>query len=104
MLPLKQLLSFLLTEIYADCRTPLRSIHREGIDFLADVVETNLQLVGAEHKVTSAFHSRTNSMVERYNGILCTILTKYVLGAVRRWEIFAAFCVTVPSCLAWDYS
>ncbi|MEL7521412.1 MAG: DDE-type integrase/transposase/recombinase, partial [Cyanobacteria bacterium J06553_1] len=79
---------FLYTEIYTNYGSPQEIFTDRGSNFLADVVEAYLQLVGTKHKYTSAFHPRTNSVVERYNGTLGKILTKYVMGAVRRWDHF----------------
>lgn len=44
--------------------------------------------VGVKHKLTSAFHPRTNSKVERFNGIIKPMLRKYVNGAIHRWDDF----------------
>ncbi|KAJ8651193.1 hypothetical protein O0I10_013365, partial [Lichtheimia ornata] len=39
-----------------------------------------------KHKLTSAFHPRTNAKAERTNGIVKQMIRKYVNGDINRWD------------------
>lgn len=59
-----------------------------GSNFCGGVVNYYTKSLQTEHKLTSAFHPRTNSKVERLNGIFKAMLCKYVNGALHRWDDF----------------
>lgn len=44
--------------------------------------------VGINHKLTSAYHPRTNSKVERFNGVIKPMLRKFTNGAIHRCDDF----------------
>jgi len=56
-------------------------------------VQEYVKRLGSHHKLTSAFHPRTNGKVERYNGTVKNMLRKYVQGALHRWDEFVEAAV-----------
>lgn len=67
---------------------PTEIITDRGTNFTSGLVKEYVKRIGANHKLTSAFHPRTNSKVERYNGVIKQMLRKYVNGAIHRWDEF----------------
>lgn len=67
---------------------PVEILMENGKSFTANLIELYSEKLGINHKLTSAFHPRTNSKVERFNGIIKPMLRKYVNGANHRWDNF----------------
>lgn len=55
---------------------------------MAAAVDNYLGRLKIKHKLTSAFHPRTNGKVERLNGVLKQMLRKFVQGAIHCWDQF----------------
>lgn len=79
---------FIYEEIVMRFGCPSEIITDRGANFTSGLVKAYTKRVGINHKLTSAFHPRTNSKVERYNGIIKQMLRKYVNGAIHRWDDF----------------
>ena len=79
---------FLYEEIVMRFGCPAEIITDRGSAFTSNLIKSYVHRMGANHKLTSAFHPRTNSKVERFNGIIKPILRKYVNGAIHRWDDF----------------
>ena len=79
---------FIYEEIVMRFGCPSEIITDRGANFTSDLVKAYTKRVGINHKLTSAFHPRTNSKVERYNGIIKQMLRKYVNGAIHIWDQF----------------
>ncbi|KAJ8663288.1 hypothetical protein O0I10_000526 [Lichtheimia ornata] len=59
-----------------------------GANFMGKFLDYYLGRLKAKHNLTSAFHPRSNGKVERTNGILKSMLRKYVHGEIHRWDDF----------------
>ena len=79
---------FIYEEIMMRFGCPVEIITDRGSSFKSNLVKAYSARVGVKHKLTSAFHPRTNAKVERFNGIIKPILRKYVNGAIHRWDDF----------------
>ena len=79
---------FIYDEIVMKFGCPIEIVTDRGSNFTSGLVEEYLKRIGVNHKLTSAFHPRTNGKVERYNGIIKTMLKKYVMGETHRWDDF----------------
>jgi hypothetical protein len=79
---------FLYSEIFMNYGIPVEICTDRGASFCSGLVRQFMKRVKVNHKLTSAFHPRTNSKVERYNGILKPMLRKYVQGQLHRWDDF----------------
>ncbi|CEP06777.1 hypothetical protein, partial, partial [Parasitella parasitica] len=79
---------FIYEEIVMRFGCPSEIITDRGANFTSGLVEAYTKRIGTNHKLTSAFHPRTNSKVERYNGTIKQMLRKYVNGAIHRWDDF----------------
>jgi hypothetical protein len=79
---------FIYEEIVMRFGCPSEIVTDRGANFTSGLVAAYTKRVGTNHKLTSAFHPRTNSKVERYNGIIKQMLRKYVNGAIHRWDDF----------------
>lgn len=80
---------FLYEEIFSVYGCPTEILTDRGANFCAEVVEEYLRLMQVKHRLTSAFHPRTNGLNERFNGTLQDTLSKIMGDAsVSRWEEF----------------
>ncbi|KAK4517547.1 uncharacterized protein ATC70_000887 [Mucor velutinosus] len=79
---------FIYEEIVMRFGCPSEIVTDRGANFTSGLVTAYTKRVGINHKLTSAFHPRTNSKVERYNGVIKQMLRKYVNGAIHRWDDF----------------
>ncbi|KAG1167753.1 hypothetical protein G6F36_012446 [Rhizopus arrhizus] len=79
---------FIYDEIVMRFGCPSEILTDHGANFNSGLVNAYLKKVGTHHKLTSAFHPRTNSKVERFNGVFKGMLRKYVNGALHRWDDF----------------
>ena len=67
----------------------------QGTEFNNKIVDSLLRVVGTEHKVTSAYHPRTNGQVERFNQTFVDMLRKMCFENKLlwpRWIPYAMFC------------
>ena len=59
----------------------------EGKNLWGGVVQKYLIKIGTAHKGTSPFHSRTNGKIESVNGLIRSMLIKYLFGKpTRLWD------------------
>ena len=57
-----------------------------GSNFCSTLVKEYQRRIGVKHKLTSAYHPRTNSKVERFNGVIKPMLRKFTNGALHMWD------------------
>ncbi|EIE92297.1 hypothetical protein RO3G_17168 [Rhizopus delemar RA 99-880] len=67
---------------------PAEIVTDRGANFLSKLVKSYCERLNTTHRMTSAFHPRSNGKCERLNGILKTMLRKYVHGAIHIWDQF----------------
>ncbi|KAG1244868.1 hypothetical protein G6F68_015271 [Rhizopus microsporus] len=67
---------------------PNEIVTDRGANFLSKLVANYSRRVNITHRMTSAFHPRSNGKCERLNGILKSMLRKYVHGAIHIWDQF----------------
>lgn len=77
---------FIYNEIVMKFGCPIEIVTDRGSNLTSELVEEYLKRIGVKHKLTSAFHPRTNGKVERYNGVIKSMLRKYVLGDITIWD------------------
>ena len=56
---------------------PKELLSDQGREFLNNIVEKMLKISGIEHRVTSAYHPRTNGLTERFNQTMVKALSKH---------------------------
>jgi hypothetical protein len=79
---------FLYEEIVMRFGCPREILTDRGANFSSNIVKHYLKKLDVHHKLTSAFHPRTNGKCERLNGTLKAALRKYTNGALHRWDDF----------------
>lgn len=77
---------FIYEEIVCNFGCPEEILTDRGSNFTARTLESYLRRIHIKHLMTSAYHPRTNGMVERVNGILGQILTKLCKGVTHHWD------------------
>ncbi|KAG2190788.1 hypothetical protein INT47_000170 [Mucor saturninus] len=78
--------NFLYEEIVMRFGCPNEILTDRGANFMSHILSFYIKKIKLHHKLTSAFHPRTNGKCERLNGILKQMLRKYVHGAINRWD------------------
>ncbi|KAG1282954.1 hypothetical protein G6F66_011024 [Rhizopus arrhizus] len=79
---------FIYEEIVMKFGCPTEIVTDRGANFTSKLVKQYAQRIRTTHKLTSAFHPRTNGKCERLNGIFKAMLRKYVHGAIHMWDCF----------------
>ncbi|CDH56331.1 predicted protein [Lichtheimia corymbifera JMRC:FSU:9682] len=78
--------------IYEEIVLPFGCMHEivtdRGANFMSGVLANYLGRLKVKHKLTSAFHPRTNAKAERTNGIIKQMIRKYVHGRIHKWDDF----------------
>jgi hypothetical protein len=79
---------FIYEEIVMKFGAPSEIVTDRGANFTSGMVQEYLKRVGTHHKLTSAYHPRSNAKAERFNGVIKQMLRKYTNGALHRWDDF----------------
>ncbi len=66
----EEVAKFIYTEIVCQFGCPQEILTDRGSNFCANTLESYLRRLQVKHLRTSAYHPRTNGMVERVNGLL----------------------------------
>ena len=77
---------FIYEEIMMKFGCPVEILTDRGANFTSNLLKSYMKRVKTNHKLTSAYHPRTNAKVERFNGVLKDMLRKYTNGAIHRWD------------------
>jgi hypothetical protein len=80
--------NFIYEHIFLPFGPPAEIISDRGSQFCAQVLETYLRRQGTAHWKTSAYHPRSNGVVENGHWIITKTLAKACMGAVHRWDDF----------------
>lgn len=80
--------TFIYEEIVTKFGCPHEIVTDRGANFTSGLVDEYVKRLNIKHSLTSAYHPRTNSKVERYNGTIKQMLRKYVAGSIHRWDDF----------------
>ncbi|KAG2191851.1 hypothetical protein INT47_002866, partial [Mucor saturninus] len=81
---------FIYEEIVMRFGCPAEILTDRGANFTSKLVSAYLSRIKSNHRLTSAFHPRTNGKCERLNGTLKQMLRKYTNGALHLWDNFLA--------------
>ena len=80
-------MKFIHERIFSVYGTPHEILTDNGSNLVSEAVETFLRPTNLKHRTTTPYHPQTNGKVERFNGTIGKILTKYLYGKpVRMWD------------------
>ncbi|KAG2190801.1 hypothetical protein INT47_010410, partial [Mucor saturninus] len=79
---------FIHEEIVMRFGCPAEILTDRGANFTSKLVASYLARLKVTHRLTSAFHPRTNGKCERLNGTIKQMIRKYTNGAIHRWDMF----------------
>lgn len=65
---------------------PKQIISDQGKEFVNSILQELVKLTGIEHRITSAYHPRTNGMTERFNQTLINSLKKHTENEPQEWD------------------
>ena len=80
--------NFIYEEIVLPFSCPTEILTDRGANFMSKVLNNYLGRLKTNHSLTSSFHARSNSKVERTNGILKQMIRKFAHGQIHRWDQF----------------
>jgi transposase InsO family protein len=80
--------NFLYQEIVLRFGCPQEVVSDRGSQFMSEVIAKYTKRIHINHKFTSAFHPRSNGKVERVNGMIKSMLRKYLHGAIHEWDLY----------------
>ena len=84
----KDIALFLWEEIICKHGCPKELLSDRGVAFLSKMVEKLLLISGITHKLSSAYHSQTNELTERFNRTLCKSLARTAAKHDKQWDLF----------------
>lgn len=70
---------------------PKEILSDQGTEFNNEIVHSLLKASGVEHRVTSAYHPRTNGMTERMNGVIVESIKKHASIDKLEWNKWVPF-------------
>ncbi|CAF1544954.1 unnamed protein product [Adineta ricciae] len=80
---------FVYEEIVLSFGCPTKIITDRGTNFTIVTLNSYFKLIGIKHLLTSAYHPRTNGVVERFNRLFAGMLAKYIADdAVNKWDLY----------------
>lgn len=84
----KETANFLFENILMEFGCPSEIITERGSQCMSEVFEGYFDLQKIKHLGSSAYHPRTNGMVERLNGLIKKMMTTYVVNHTNKWDSF----------------
>lgn len=63
----------------------------QGTEFNNQLVDSLIKGAGSEHRVTSAYHPRTNGMTERMNATIANAIRKHAAADQKEWHKWVPF-------------
>jgi transposase InsO family protein len=78
---------FLYDEIICRHGCPKEILSDRGTVFLSQVVANLVNIMGAHHRLASAYHPQSNGLTERFNQTLCRALDKCMSETKYDWDV-----------------
>ena len=82
-----------LTEVVARHGTPYRILSDRGANFMSDLMKAVARGLGIAKMATASYHPQANGQVERFNKVICDILSHYVSQGKTDWDVFLPFAL-----------
>jgi hypothetical protein len=83
----------LITEIICRHGAPEVLLSDQGKNFLSDLVKEVCRLFKINKINTTAYHPQTNGLTEKFNALLCQILSVYINENQSNWDKFIPICL-----------
>ena len=95
----QSVMKFIHEEIFSVYGIPHEILTDNGTNLVSEAMETFLRPTKLRHRTTTPYHPQTNGKIERFNGTIGAMLTKYLYGKpVRMWDEYllqAVFAVRI---------
>jgi transposase InsO family protein len=80
-------MDFIHQDIFTVYGIPNEILTDNRTNLVLEAMETFLQPTKVKHQTTTPYHPQTNGKIERFNGIIRAMLTKYLYGKpIRMWD------------------
>jgi hypothetical protein len=84
-----QIADFIFHEIYMHYGAPQEIFTEVGKNLWGGAVQAYLEKIKTIHRGTSPYHPRTNGKVESLNGLIGSMIIKYLLGKpTKLWDLY----------------
>ena len=80
--------SFFYEDIICRHGCPRELLMDQGTHFVNALLDALCNRLGVKHRLSTAYHSQTNGLVERFNWMLCDMLAKYSSEYQQDWDVF----------------
>ena len=92
-------MKFIHEEIFTTYGIPNEILSDNGTNLVSEAVETFFNPTKLRHRRTTPYHPQTNGKLERFNGTIGKMLSKYLYGkSIRMWDDYlsqAVFAVRI---------
>ena len=78
----------LLDEIYSRFAAPLMILTDNGSEYCNSVVKETLEAMNITHITSTPYHPMSNGSIDKVQGILKSILAKYVRDTPEKWDLY----------------
>lgn len=89
-IPLKKIDSITCAEalftVFSRMGCPVEILTDQGSQFCSDLMKEIHKLLGIKHFTTTPYHAQSNGLVERFNGVLKTMLRKMCQDHPKEWD------------------
>ena len=83
--------SLLVEQVFCQHGFPATLLSDRGSNFLSELMAAVLRVFHVKKLNTSSYHPQTNGLTERFNNVLCTMLTQYTSKAQNDWDEYLPF-------------
>ena len=83
-------ISFFYEDIICRHGCPKELLTDRGTHFVNEMLDSLCERFGVKHKLSTAYHSQTNGLVERFNRTLCEALAKFANENKDDWDLFVS--------------
>ena len=99
---------FIHNRVFSQYGIPSEILTDNGLNLVSFAMENYLSHTGTKHRRTTPYHPQTNGKIERFNGTMGKMLTRYLYGrSVRLWDEYvtqALFAVRIHTHATSGYS
>jgi hypothetical protein len=83
--------TLLVEQVFCQHGFPATMLSDRGSNFLSELMAAVLRVFHVKKLNTSSYHPQTNGLTERFNHVLCTMLTHYTNASQTDWDEYLPF-------------
>ena len=83
--------TLLVEQVFCQHGFPATVLSDRGSNFMSELMAAVLRVFHAKKLNTTSYHPQTNGLTERFNHVLCTMLTQYTSKCQNDWDDYLPF-------------